>query len=97
MKRKRASEIFGGVDPHLKVINVSHGHSRKALGDWEASGGAVCSRCKQEAVRFRSRDGVCVQCVRELEEKQDREDEKRTKQLKFIKQHNARIEKKKGG
>jgi len=97
MQRKRASEIFGSVDPELNVIDRGRrrtGQKGKAQ-DWKQSGGALCPRCGQEAVRFRPRDGVCLQCVRDLDEKQDRDDKKRARQLKFINQHNARINKKK--
>ncbi|MBA7675876.1 hypothetical protein ES703_84115 [subsurface metagenome] len=99
MKRKTASEIFHPVDPGLNVIDRRYrttGRKGK-VQDWEKSGGALCSRCKQEAVRFRPRDGLCLQCVRDLDEKQDRDDKKRARQLKFINQHNARIDKKKRG
>ncbi len=95
---KKASEIFHPVDPELHVIDRGRrrtGRKGKAE-DWELSGGALCSRCGLETVKFRPRDGVCPLCVRDLEEKQDRDDKKRAKQLKFIHQHNARIAKRKG-
>ncbi len=98
MKRKRASEIFGDVDPKLHVIDGGqHRTGRKGTSkEWEQAGGTFCPRCNQEAVRFRPRDGVCLQCVRAADEKQDRDDKKRARQLKFINQHNARIAKRKG-
>jgi len=98
MKRKTASELFGSVDPVLNVIDRRYRRTgRKGkVQDWKKSGGALCSRCNQEAVRFRPRDGVCLQCVRDLDDKQDRDDKKRARQLKFINQHNARIAKRKG-
>lgn len=91
---KKASEIFHEVDPNLKVVE-GHRHKRLTRKDWDNAGGAKCPRCNQEAVKFRG-DGVCIQCAQVLNEKQDRDDKKRAKQLKFIKQHNARITKKRG-
>ena len=96
MKRKTASEIFHPVDLGLNVIDRYTGRKTKAR-DWKQTGGAFCPQCNQEAVRFRPRDGLCLQCVRDLDEKQDRDDKKRARQLKFINQHNARIDKKKRG
>ena len=95
LKRKRASEIFGSVDPNLEVINASHRHLKKPLSNWEASAGAICPKCHEEAVRFRPEDGVCRQCADALNEKQDRDEKKRAKFLRFMKAHNARIEKRK--
>ena len=91
MKRKRASEIFGTVDPNLRVIE---GHRHLNKKDWKRSGGAVCPRCGKEAVRFRH--GVCITCAQILNENLDRDEKKRAKQLKFVKAHNARIDKRKG-
>ncbi|MBA7465029.1 hypothetical protein ES707_00190 [subsurface metagenome] len=98
MEKKRASEIFRLVDPHLRVIDGgSRRTGRKGKSEeWEQVGGALCPRCGLEAVRFRPRDGVCLRCVRDLDEKQEADDKKRAKQLKFINQHNARIAKRKG-
>ena len=95
MRAKRASEIFHPVDPSLNVID--RGYRRKGKltnNDWNSSGGAICPRCNNAAVRFRPQDGVCWDCARALNEKQDKDDEKRARQLKFIKQHNARIDRK---
>lgn len=95
-RMKRASEIFHPVDPQLNVIDRGRRRTgRKGKGqDWKQAGGAVCPRCNQEAVRFRPEDGVCLQCAKDLNEKVDRDEKKRARQLKFIKQHNARIAKK---
>lgn len=95
MKRKRASEIFGSVDPHLKVINASHRHRKMSVSEWEASGGAICPRCEQEAIRFRPEDGVCRSCADSLNEKHFKDERKRAKFLRFVKAHNARIDKRK--
>ncbi len=98
LRQKRASEIFHPVDPGLKVIDGGSrrtGRKGKAQ-DWKKTGGAICPRCNQEAVRFRPRDGVCVECVRALDEEQVQNDKKRARQLKFINKHNARIKKRKG-
>lgn len=91
MKRKRASEIFGGVDPNLKVIDAFHRHPKKSLSNWEATGGAFCPRCKAEAVRFRPQDGVCRQCADLLNEKYFKDEETRARFLRFMKVHNSRI------
>lgn len=93
MKKKRASDIFHPVDPKLVVIG-GHRRRKTTKKDWEMARGKVCPRCGQEALRFRPRDGVCTNCARDLDEKQDRDDNKRARQLKFIKQHNARIDRK---
>ena len=102
MKRKKASEIFAAVDPHLKVID---GHSRRrrrklsveAISDWQKLGGAKCPRCGQDALRFRPRDGVCISCAQELDEKETRDECKKRRFLRFMKAHNARIERNKKG
>ncbi|KKN48225.1 hypothetical protein LCGC14_0654870 [marine sediment metagenome] len=96
MKRKRASEIFGPVDPALKVVNGGRCKRSKSWDAWNKSGGAICPRCGQAAVRFRPEDGVCRQCGDVLNEKQIQDETKRVRQLKFINQHNARIAKTKG-
>ena len=93
---KKASEIFHPVDPKLNVIDRGRRPGRKGkVKDWVKSGGAICPRCDQAAVRFRQ-NGVCIVCAQELIEKQDRDDKKRARQLKFIEQHNARIDRRKG-
>lgn len=89
---KKASEIFGEVDPNLRVVDHKTGRRGKQK-EWELAGGAFCPRCNLEAVRFRPADGVCLQCAQVLNQKQDRDDKKRARQIKFIKQHNARITK----
>lgn len=89
---KRASEIFGPVDPHLTVISGR----RYRQGNWEASGGAVCPRCHSEVVRFRPEDGVCRQCGNVLNEKEFSDKIKQAKFQKFRKAHNARIDRGKG-
>jgi len=90
MLKKKASEIFRPVDPDLRVVE---GHRRANKKDWEKSGGALCTQCGEEAVRFLN--GVCFQCVRILDEKDEKELKKIARQLKYVKQHNARIDKKK--
>ena len=99
MKRiKKASEIFRDVDPALNVIDRGRrriGH-KGTRAEWDQAGGAICPRCGQAAMRFRPQDGVCLACAQELNEKQDRDEKKRARQLKFIKQHNARIDRRKG-
>jgi len=90
MPKKKASEIFRPVDPDLRIIE---GHRRASRKDWEKSGGALCSQCGEEALRFLN--GVCLRCVQRSEAKDDKELKKKVKQLKYVKQHNARIDKKK--
>jgi predicted amidophosphoribosyltransferase len=91
---KRASEIFGSVDPHLKVIDGGTRRTQRSKQeDWEASGGAICPRCKNETVRFRPQDGVCRECAESLDEKHFEDEKKRAKQLRYVKAHNARIKK----
>ena len=91
---KSASEIFKPVDPSLNVIDRGHRPRKTTMKDWERLNGAVCPRCNHDALRYRPEDGVCRDCAEELNEKQDRDDNKRARQLKFIRQHNARITKK---
>lgn len=96
-KRKKASEIFGAVDPNLKVIDGgSRKHTRrlsaKAEADWDKLGGAKCPRCGKDALRFRPGDGVCIICAGALNEKEIRDERKRVRFLKFRKAHNARID-----
>lgn len=99
LKRKRASEIFAAVDPHLTVIDAGRRHRRakrlspKGQADWDNSGGAKCPSCGQDAVRFRPEDGVCVFCAQTMNEKELRDERKRVRFLKFQKAHNARIDK----
>lgn len=93
---KKASEIFGEVDPNLRVKDRRTGRKGKRK-EWDLAGGAFCSRCGQEAVRFRPEDGVCHQCARDLNLKQDQDDLKMAKQIKFYKKHNARVDKRKRG
>ena len=93
VKKLKASEIFAKVDPHLTVINS--GRRKRSKNLWAATGGAICPRCGQEAVRFRPLDGVCWLCARAQDEKQVRDGEKHTKLKRHIMAHNARIDKRK--
>lgn len=72
VKRKRASEIFGAVDPHLRVIDggTRHRHQSKPLTkrDWERARGINCKICGQES--FRLKNGICMRCL-EKKESQD--------------------------
>ena len=102
MIKKRASEIFAAVDPHLKVIDGGSRRRRarrlspKGQADWDNLGGAKCPRCGQDAVRFRPEDGVCIFCAGVLNEKELRDERKRARFLKFQKAHNARINRNRG-
>jgi hypothetical protein len=65
MIKKRASQIFGEVDPKLKVVNgnVRRNSPKSPVmteGDWDKAGGMFCSQCKREVVRLIN--GVCPQC-----------------------------------
>lgn len=95
-KRKKPSEIFGAVDPKLNVIDRSHRrrhYKPVSDDDWEKAKGDICPRCHQEALRFRPSYGVCINCGLELDEKDLRDRQKRAKLEKYIKEHNARIDK----
>jgi len=93
MQRKRASEIFASADPHLRVIDGGTYHRRLNEADWIKAGGAICPRCGWEAVRFRPEDGVCRQCADFLNDKKFSDEKKRAKFLRFVKAHNARVDK----
>lgn len=72
MKKKRASEIFAQVDPHLKVINGGthyryHKKTRLNQEDWEKVGGLYCASCGDEVVRLIN--GLCVSCSNMAEAK----------------------------
>ena len=103
LKRKRASEIFGPVDPHLKVIDGGSRRRRtrrlspEAQADWDNLDGAKCPRCGKDAVRFRPEDGVCIFCAGVLNEKELRDESKRTRFLRYMKAHNARIDRNRRG
>ena len=94
----RASEIFGAVDPHLKVIDGGvRRHSTKPTNndDWEKSRGDICPRCHKEALRFRPSYGFCVECGEKLDEKDFRDRIKQKKFETYRRKHNARINGKK--
>ncbi len=81
MIKKRASEIFAEVDPHLKVISGGanrrrHGKSHLNDSDWDRAGGQHCPQCKAEIVRLVS--GLCPQCHQEAEAERARKLEDRT-------------------
>jgi len=63
--------------------------------DWDKLGGANCPRCGQDAIRFRPEDGVCIHCAQALNEKELRDERKRARFLRFMKAHNARIDRNK--
>jgi len=92
MSFKRASEIFGPVDPQLKVIDGgTRRHKKKELSDWEKLDGAKCPKCGKDALRFRPQDGVCMVCAGEANEKELRDERKRARFLRYMRAHNARI------
>jgi predicted amidophosphoribosyltransferase len=72
MRRKKASEIFGGVDPHLKVVDGGvRRSSRRRVSteeEWAKSGGLFCPQCGDEVVRLI--DGICRQCFLKQEAEQ---------------------------
>ena len=80
MKKKRASEIFRLVDPHLRVIDGGT-HRKRRLNevDWDKLGGVTCPSCNRETVRIIN--GVCLQChrdrVAEREKKKEDKAERR--------------------
>jgi len=92
MVRKKASEIFAVVDPHLKVIDAgTHRHKKKELSDWEKLDGSKCPKCGKDALRFRPQDGVCMVCAGEANEKELRDERKRARFLRYMRAHNAQI------
>ena len=76
MERKRASEIFRLVDPHLRVIDGgTHRKRRLTKVDWNKAGGVVCPACGKET--FRMIDGICFQCCRDkVAEREKRKEDK---------------------
>jgi len=70
-KRKKASEIFGSVDPNLKVVDGgTHRRRRRqyqsdllSQDDWDRAKGVNCKICGQES--FRLKDGICIHCLEE--------------------------------
>jgi len=99
-----STRVLKEVDPNLNIISGNHrkhkarmdnGHIPMFVDEWNKAGGAICPRCKQEAVRFRPQDGVCIKCARMLNEQIVRKENRLRKSMKFIKAHNARITKKK--
>ena len=76
MEKKRASEIFRLVDPHLRVIDGgTHRKRRLTKVDWDNTGGVTCPSCGQEALRMI--DGICLQCYRnKVAEREKREEDK---------------------
>lgn len=98
MQKKRASEIFGAVDPNLKVIDGGRRRRRakplspQGQAEWDRLGGAKCPKCGEDALRFRPEDGVCIFCAGVLNEKELRDERARVRFLKHMKAHNARID-----
>jgi hypothetical protein len=82
---KRASEIFGEVDPHLTVIDggTRHRHLSKPLTqrDWDSAEGVICKICGQES--FRLKGGVCIHCI-ERKELQDIEEMGRKQTKRYL-------------
>lgn len=100
MKTKKASEIFGQVDPKLKVVNGGTrrrgNHSRRLTNaDWDKAEGDSCPRCGAKSLRFRPYDRVCISCGQYLDEKHDRDEKRQAKLQRQIKAHNARIDRRK--
>jgi len=63
-KKKRASEIFGEVDPHLTVIDGTRRRHRSlplTHSDWERAKGIICQVCGRETLQ--SFNGLCPQCA----------------------------------
>ena len=76
MEKRRASEIFRLVDPHLRVIDGgTHRKRRLTKVDWDKTGGVTCPSCNRETVRMI--DGVCLQCYRDrVAEREKKEEDK---------------------
>lgn len=78
VKKKRASEIFGAVDPHLRVIDggTRRRHQSKPLTkrDWDRAKGITCQKCGRETLQ--SINGLCPQCSRTKEAERVEKQEK---------------------
>ena len=64
MRRKKASEIFGPVDPNLNVINASHRPPKRkpmTIRDWDNAAGVECPKCNEETLRIVN--GLCPRCA----------------------------------
>ena len=96
VKFKTASEIFHPVDPDLKVVDGGRRRIPRKVAEaaWKDAGGAICPRCRQEAVRFRVRDGVCSECAKLLNKEEEDTKERKVKLKRQIEVHNKRIDKK---
>lgn len=94
MQRKSLSQLFQTVDPNLRVVRAG---LRNKKTDWEMAEGDECPRCHKKSLKFRIEDGVCANCARWLNEKEIRDAKKNAKLLKFVKSHNARIDRHKKG
>lgn len=79
-KRKRASEIFGAVDPHLIVIDggTRCRHRSKPLTqtDWDRAKGVICQGCGSETLQIIN--GLCPQCSKAKEMNRVEEQETNT-------------------
>lgn len=77
-KKKRASEIFGAVDPHLRVIDGGTRHRSKPLTemDWHRAKGVICQECGRETLQ--SLNGLCPQCANAKESSRVDEQEDNT-------------------
>ena len=76
-------------------MNLCHSEPTEGQDDWEKLSGAKCPRCGQDAFRFRPSDGVCILCAQALNEKELRDERKRARFLRFMRAHNARIDRSK--
>jgi hypothetical protein len=80
IKRKKASEIFGEVDPHLTVIDGGTRRRHRSMPltqtDWDRARGVLCPRCNNETLRLIN--GVCPQCAREMSDEWARGQEDKT-------------------
>lgn len=68
MPRRRIAEVFGAVDPNLKVISGGVRRRKKQSEvNWDLAGGLRCKKCGAEVVRLIN--GYCVDCdtLREAE------------------------------
>ena len=80
VKRKRASEIFGEVDPHLTVIDggTRRRHHSKPLNqtNWDRAKGVICPGCGRETLQVIN--GLCPQCTNAEEAERVEEQENNT-------------------
>jgi cytochrome c551/c552 len=62
--------------------------------NWDLAEGDPCSRCHKPSLRLI--DAMCLPCIRDIAERADGKERLRQRYLRFVKAHNARVDKRKG-